>query len=235
MRNWFFIIVTMCTVVFYQNCSGRHETLEGRSMSRSTTVDDVDMAKSLIAFERTLFPITQVDTNCVQCHGVSQQPLFALEDPVLAHDVMISFGMVDLRDPPNSKIVDKLERGHQGFPQTLTVQILAAIQDWSDELVANGGLIGVGDGIQPLFSSIFTEVLEPQCISCHSPSGEYPSIDYSDYLTTLNTGQVIPGNPGGSGLFIHTRSGNMPKGGAPLTDDQLDAIAEWINRGALNN
>ncbi len=237
MRNWIIAGLSLAMIMLYQNCSGRHENIEGRSLdSAGTTIDDVDMAKSLVAFERTLFPITQVETNCVACHGVDQQPLHSLANVELAHDVMISFGLVNLRDPANSKIVDKIRDGHQGFDAAMADQIQAAIQDWSDELVANGGLIGVGDGVQPLYSSLFTHVFEPKCLACHSPDGEAPEIDYSDYITTINTGQVIPLDAGMSGVYIHTSSGEEPRGSfEALTPEELNALATWINRGALNN
>lgn len=238
MRKWLIGMMTISSIVFYQNCSGRHENIEGVDLnsSNSTTIDDVDMALSLVAYERTLFPITQEDGACHLCHGVNQQPLHSVPESEIAHDVMISFGLVNLRDPDNSEIVQKLEGGHNGFDQAFTDRVRQAVRDWSDELIANGGLVGVGDGVQPIYSSLFTNVFEPKCVQCHSPGNEAETIDYSDYLTTINTGRVVPGSAGSSGLFIHTSSGAEPRGGVErLTPEEQAALGEWINRGALNN
>lgn len=239
MRNWLFVGFAFITISLYQNCSATHENIEGASLTSSgggTTIDDVDMAKSLVAFERTLFPITQDPANCVRCHGVGQQPLHSVSDVNISHDVMISFGLVNLRDPANSIIVQKLAGGHQGFDATVQTQILDAIQDWSDELVANGGIIGVGAGIQPTYSSLFTEFLDTKCTTCHSPGQPGEVYDYTDYVNTINTGGVIPLNAGASIITNYNGTNHEPSGNAPtMTPEERAALVLWINRGALNN
>lgn len=238
MKNWLFIGFAFATITLYQNCSATHEDIEGASFGSvgNTTVDDVDMAKSLVAFERTLFPITQEATSCARCHGVNQQPLHSVPDVNFSHDVMISFGLVNLRDPANSVIVQKISGGHQGFDAAMTQRIQDAIQDWSDELVANGGLLGVGTGVQPIYSSLFTEVFELKCLSCHAPGQVAENIDYSNYVTTINTGLVVPGNAGASEVFQYNNVGHEPTDTAEaLTAEERAALGAWINRGALNN
>ena len=233
MRNWIVVFLAMTTIVFYQNCSGRHETLDsGSSLSSSTSIDDVDIAKSLVAFTKTVFPITQDPNNCVRCHGVDQQPLHSLPDAAISHDIMFSFGLIDLRDPPNSRIVLKIAGGHNGFPQQIATDLEVAIEAWADELIANGGLIDSDPNIVgPLYSSLFTNIFEVKCLTCHSPTGTNTVVDYTDYLSTLNTGMVIPGDAAGSRAYSYANG----HGDTPLTPEEQAALAQWINLGALNN
>ncbi len=239
MKNWLFLGMAVISITFYQNCSATHETIDGVSLGSGnggTTVDDINMALSLVAFQNSLFPITQEAGSCVDCHGVDEQPLHSLPDANFAHDVMISFGLVNLRDPASSEIVNKLNGGHQGFDAAFTQRVQNAIQAWSDELVANGGLIGVGDGVQPTYSSLFTNVFEAKCVACHAEGQAGDPIDYSDYVTTINTGQVVPGNAGASPITGYSSTDHEPTDMAPeLTPEERAALVDWINRGALNN
>ena len=237
------LLAAIATITLYQNCSSNHQAPDGSADNDSSTgFEDVDMAKSLVAFERSLYPITQEVGLCIECHGVDQQPLHSLDDPTLAHEVMIGFGLVNLRDPISSVIVDKIRSGshnnaqHNNIDPAVADRLEQAITDWSDELVANGGLIGVGAGVQPTYTSLFTNVIEAKCVSCHSPDGAAPNIDYSDYVNTINTGRVVPGNAGASLMFSSTSNQSEPRGGdTPLTVEELNALRDWINRGALNN
>ncbi len=238
MRNWLFFGLATVSILLYQNCSATHESIDGAVLGSEggTTLNDVDMAKSLAAYQNTLYPITQEEGSCVDCHGVDQQPLHSMADVAIAHDVMISFGLVNLRNPANSVIVQKLNGGHQGFDATFQQRILDAVVAWSDELIANGGLIGVGDGVQPIYSSLFTNLFEAKCLSCHAPGEVAEDIDYSDYVTTINTGQVIPGNASGSPITGYNGATHEPTGSAPmLSAEERAALTQWINLGALNN
>jgi mono/diheme cytochrome c family protein len=234
MTRWIGLILAFSSIVLYQNCTATHDMVLQTSLDSSATGNgEVNVALSRAFFSTSLYPITQQPERCAGCHGVNQQPLFATEDMAFSHDVILSFGLVDLRDPANSAMVQKLEGGHQGFDQTVTDQVRNAIQTWSDELIAAGGIVGIGDGVQPLYSSLFTNIFEPMCIECHSPDGEAPEIDYSEYVTTINTGGISPGSAATSPAYTYPLSGHPFE--EALTPEELAALAEWINRGALNN
>lgn len=237
MSQWLFLILTTISVILFQNCSAIHQQGDGSLLSSSSsTVNDLDMQKSLTAFEDTLFPITQEAGSCVSCHGVNQQPLHSMSDPSIAHDVMISFGLVNLRDPSQSKIIKKLENGHEGYDAAFVDRFKAAVQTWSDELVASGGILGIGDGTQPIYSSLFTTLIQSKCVSCHKPGGAAESIDYSDYVSTINTGLIIPGSASASPITQYSAEGHEPTNTAePMTSAERQALIQWINLGALNN
>ena len=80
-----------------------------------------------------------------------------------------------------------------------------------------------------------TYILVPKCLNCHNPSGTRRSEDFTDYTSTLSTGKVEPGDPLGSALYAECFTGDMPKGGSPLSDAELSAIYDWILEGAQDN
>lgn len=233
MYRWAFLLLMAATTVFFQNCSARHESVETNVLGSRA---ELDIALSLEAYESTLYPLTSAADSCAACHGVNQQPLHALADPALAHDITTSFALVNLRQPAESRLVQKIRGGHQGFPVSLADEMEIAIQAWADLYVSLGGDLGVAEGeLGASFQSIKELILDPKCASCHNPSGVNPNIDYTDYITTLNTGGVVPGNASTSQMYLSCLDGSMPKGGPALSGDELNAIRDWINDGALNN
>ncbi|MCF8277347.1 MAG: hypothetical protein K9J17_11500 [Flavobacteriales bacterium] len=75
---------------------------------------------------------------------------------------------------------------------------------------------------------------------CHnSPNGQ-DGVVLTSYQTILSTGDVDPGDPNGSKVYdvlFESGSDLMPplSSGITLTNDQKNAIYEWILQGAQNN
>ena len=71
-----------------------------------------------------------------------------------------------------------------------------------------------------------------------SPGGPR-GIDLRSFESVLQGGQrgavVVAGNAAGSELVNQIVTGNMPPGGPPLDDAQVQLITDWINDGAENN
>lgn len=88
-----------------------------------------------------------------------------------------------------------------------------------------------GSSIDPSNTNLalaFT-VIEERCIDCHS--GYHNS--WSSYDTDqkwIDSGNVSPGVIGDSPLItrLKNRGGNMPLGGANLTEDEYNALVTWI-------
>jgi mono/diheme cytochrome c family protein len=73
--------------------------------------------------------------------------------------------------------------------------------------------------------------------NCHDAITHAEGYIYASYSTTMNT--VAPGNPAGSRLYrvisATTGESRMPPSPRPrLAQAQIDSIAAWISRGALN-
>jgi len=88
--------------------------------------------------------------------------------------------------------------------------------------------------IQPIFDN--------NCISCHIDGGAYfGGLDLSSYSEVMEGGDsgntIVPFDHANSLLWQHVNSSYMPpygSGSYPLTANQIDLIAQWIDEGALH-
>ena len=87
-------------------------------------------------------------------------------------------------------------------------------------------------------------ILQAQCAGCHhprNPEGDYVVTDYSHFLKggESETTAIVPGKPEKSYLVnLITPDGDeaeMPKGKAPLSQEQIALIRTWIQQGAVND
>ena len=82
--------------------------------------------------------------------------------------------------------------------------------------------------VQPIFDA--------NCIDCHTgnfPSGGLNLTDYENLMEGGNSGAVIiPEDYESSLLWQRLDSGEMPVGGDPLSQSDIDLIANWITQGA---
>jgi hypothetical protein len=97
----------------------------------------------------------------------------------------------------------------------------------------------VGDGSSgPGFSELYATIFLPSCSGgdCHNP-GSRGGINVMNEMNAFNTliQFVTPGNAAGSNLYRILLSGEMPRGGPPLSSTELADIAAWIERGAPND
>ena len=102
-----------------------------------------------------------------------------------------------------------------------------------------GGVNGeTGSGVS--FQSEVLPILTQRCAlsGCHVAGGPR-GIDLRTYESVLQGGQrgaiVVAGNAPGSEIVNQIATGDMPPGGPPLDDAQVQLITDWINDGAENN
>lgn len=94
----------------------------------------------LMLFEQTLFPLLRDQANfCVGCHGATQAPTFAVEDVMVAYNVLVGQQKVDLQIPENSRVylraaVDRHNCGGEVSCDAVATSFLAAIQSWADQV-----------------------------------------------------------------------------------------------------
>jgi hypothetical protein len=98
----------------------------------------------------------------------------------------------------------------------------------------DGGLSAAAATFTGLYASLFAVTCAGN--ACHDP-GSHGGVNVSTQANAFNAfrGRVIPGNAKGSGLYNLLVSGEMPQGGPRLTDQQLAAVASWIDAGAQND
>ena len=92
---------------------------------------------------------------------------------------------------------------------------------------------------RPVFERDIRPILKAHCFHCHGEE-EKPKggVDLRLRRLLLNpsdsgpTPVMVPGKPSQSPLLSVVKSGEMPKGGKPLTTEQVALIERWIAQGA---
>ena len=109
--------------------------------------------------------------------------------------------------------------------------------DTTDEM---GGIVDGSAGSGVSFQNDVLPILTQRCAlsGCHVAGGPR-GIDLRSYESVLEGGQrgaiVVAGDAAGSEIVNQIATGNMPPGGPPLEDAQVQLITDWINDGAENN
>ena len=124
--------------------------------------------------------------------------------------------------------------------------LLAAFTIWvcgcdtTDDDTGDGGVIDTSTGSVVSFQNDVLPILTQRCAvpGCHVAGGPR-GIDLRTFESVLEGGQrgtiVVAGNAAGSEIVNQIATGNMPPGGPPLEDAQVQFITDWINDGAENN
>jgi len=98
-----------------------------------------------------------------------------------------------------------------------------------DSLPAQQGLMIFRQRIRPL--------LVRTCLKCHDSAKRSGGLDLTRRATTLAGGDsgeaIVPGKPTESLLYQLVTAGEMPREANPLPPQQIAAIKQWIELGAL--
>jgi mono/diheme cytochrome c family protein len=89
------------------------------------------------------------------------------------------------------------------------------------------------DGIS--FTKQVAPIFVARCNNCHVQGmrGNLSLATYNNVMKGNNDGKVVqPGKADGSRLIEVLASGDMPRGGGRLTNEQIETIAKWIDQGA---
>ncbi len=86
------------------------------------------------------------------------------------------------------------------------------------------------------FTTIYQQLLVPQCLQCHGSEKPADGIDLSSMAGIENSFSwppvLTPGEPEQSRLFLSIRDGEMPKRGPPVSPDLVELVETWIILGA---
>ncbi len=94
------------------------------------------------------------------------------------------------------------------------------------------------------FATQVRPLLAANCFGCHQGAiarGKYVMTDFNSMLAGGESGDtaIVPGKPKESRLIevttSHDGTAEMPPNAEPLTNKDLDIIAQWISEGALND
>ena len=97
----------------------------------------------------------------------------------------------------------------------------------ADKPADTAGTVSFNRDVVPIFVA--------RCNGCHIQQrrGGFSMATYADLIRGSDAGTVFtPGTSAGSRLMDVLQSGDMPRGGGPLTAEQMASIATWIDEGA---
>lgn len=184
-----------------------------------------DLSYGLVA-RRVLIP------KCVSCHGTSGGVSLETYSDALRHLDGIKKTVFETRSMPK-----------QG---TLNDQEMSILWTWMEmgapENAGNGEPDPQPPPLEGTYTSIAQNILQPKCVSCHSPGNSAARIPLSEEsLLNSPLELAIPGNPDESGLVIaveRTDDKRMPPakdGYAALKNEEKAAIRAWIEKLPLQN
>lgn len=183
-----------------------------------------------------------LQVNCSGCHG-GANGLGGVTD-ILNVSHLISSGLIVPGNSTAGSIIADVTSGKMPLGGTALITTdVDALKNWIASMNTNGvGVPAVGIGapmaiaLGPTWTSLSANVFRPKCQSCHGAAAAHDGISYDTYAKALATGGIKPGSHQQSEVYAATSSGSMPQSSYPkLTTDELQALAQWIDAGALNN
>ena len=94
-----------------------------------------------------------------------------------------------------------------------------------------GPVTPVCDTVNMKLAANITPIFRDNCYNCHGNGNSDGSVRldvYNNLQTRALSGKLLA-------ALTHTGPYPMPKGGAKLSDCDINKIKAWIDRGALNN
>ena len=215
------------------------DTTGGGGSGQPTACDTTN-----VTYKGSVIPILQ--QNCYGCHSGTASSGAGID--LSNYSTLATYAgngslMASIRHDPGISAMPK------GMPKLSNCDI-ATIGIWvRDTTFSNTGGGGSGSGgststCDPdtvYFQNTILPLLVSNCsvTGCHDVATHKEGVQLTDYASIINTGGIVPGNPGSSKLYrAITTSGEdkmPPANRTPLTAAQISAIQTWILQGALNN
>ncbi len=82
------------------------------------------------------------------------------------------------------------------------------------------------------YADVRSRVFQTYCLDCHSNPGAAAGLDLGVYSEVIASGVIEPKKPDESILYQKLEMGEMPKGGDPITAEELELVRDWITAGA---
>lgn len=167
-------------------------------------------------FEATLYPLL-VDQNnfCAGCHGLAQDPTFAVADRTVAYNAVVSQQKVNLMNPTLSRIYlrpkdDRHNCGGDASCDRIAADFLSGIMDWANQAIS----------------------------SAPPPSGSQPVVSAMSNFALATDGGGVRADASAIALFTFSEgSGDVTMdtsgAGAPIAL-QIEGM-EWVEGGGLRN
>lgn len=182
-----------------------------------------------ICFERDILPIFNSKCAMSGCHDAGT----AAEGYDLSnYKKIVSDGIV--KGKPNSSELYEVVADNEMPPKGYTKLSDAEKQmlyDWIADGAKNGINCAVKcDSAVSGFSAVIQPMMTKYCVGCHSYPNASAQVELSGYVGVKN---AI--NQGLLKSLDHSGYYPMPKGGAKLSDCEINQVRNWIQRGAPND
>ena len=182
-----------------------------------------------ICFERDILPIFNSKCAMSGCHdaGTSAEG-YTLDN----YKNIVSDGIVAGK-PNKSEVYESIADGEmppKGYTKLSDAE-KQMLYDW----IADGAKNGINCAVKcDSAVSGFTAVIQPMmtkyCVGCHAYPNASAQVELSGYIGVKN---AI--NQGLLKSLDHSGYYPMPKGGAKLSDCEINQVRNWIQRGAPND
>jgi hypothetical protein len=182
-----------------------------------------------ICFERDILPIFNSKCAMSGCHDAGT----AAEGYDLSnYKKIVSDGIV--KGKPNSSELYEVVADNEMPPKGYTKLSDAEKQmlyDWIADGAKNGINCAVKcDSAVSGFSAVIQPMMTKYCVGCHAYPNASAQVELSGYIGVKN---AI--NQGLLKSLDHSGYYPMPKGGAKLSDCEINQVRNWIQRGAPND
>lgn len=173
----------------------------------STPPSPASLTDSVKSYERTVYPL--VRKNCAQgCHDSIVAPVFASENPVLAHDTILSSHKVDFVDVAKSRIILRMLPDQHRCPvegcEAAAKEFQTAIDAWAKEV--GDSVKTVPGGQQNLTTGVLTLVNpESKRMDSGLPPGVLLFEAEAGVLKAPMVALAVAGTNGG--MVVHTAAG----------------------------
>ncbi|MGZ3691371.1 MAG: c-type cytochrome [Pseudobdellovibrio sp.] len=223
------IVLSSLMMLFYQNCSNNMAPMN---------LDSPSLA-SLSADQVQVEAMSILSSKCAACHNASA----AAGDIGYITDLnsLEYYRLVVPGEPMLSPLYSVLSTDDQ-HTSILTQDESNLLYRWINETLVNnpaGITPPTTTALTATYASIAQNILTPRCNSCHGATAGTTGggKNFSNYANLMASGQVTAGNAANSTLYqsITRTTDQMPKGGVPLTSQEMQIIMDWINAGAMNN
>jgi len=193
--------------------------------------------------------------SCTGCHspdsGEDVKGLYFTDyDSIAGHISQSVDAVLSGRMPKNSKPLGKAEKElliawmNQKTPQTTSRPSVQSCSDAVDTPTPTPPPVvqqpGDGDGgtttdaLEPNFNSLYKNVFSQRCTGCHGINDHHDKPakhNYATYASIIQYKNLFDPLDETSRFADALITGDMPRDGDPLTDEEIAVVVEWIKAG----
>lgn len=217
------ILFSFVLIITFQNCSAISSPNSEESALEGLSQADVLNQKALDVLAH----------RCDSCHS-PDNPSGGIEN-VMDVNYLLFYRLVIPGQPEISDLIRVIKEGSMPPGGGVTNAELEALTQWiQNGLVDNGTGVSLPGGpgqLEPKFSSLQVRLFNTKCVSCHNPANMNGNTDLSTYAgvrASVNANRLVPS--------VERAGVNyMPRNGARLSTEEINAMKQWITNGANND